>query len=46
MDMKKLVNLLLKKEDLRDIPMNHIYKVVCSVFDILKNENVFYKENL
>jgi len=46
MDMKKLVNLLLKKEDLRDIPMNHIYKVVCSVFDILTNENVFYKENL
>lgn len=46
MDMKKFVSILLKKEDLKDIPMNHIFKVVCSVFDILNNDDVFFKEKL
>ena len=46
MDMKRLIDLLLKKEDLKDIPIVHICKVVCSLFDILTNENVFFKEML
>ena len=44
MDMDKVVNLLLKKEELKDIPIIHICKVVCSLFDILANDNVFFKE--
>ena len=46
MDMKKLVNLLLEREELNGIPMEHIFRVVCSLFDILANGNVFYKENV
>ena len=42
--MKKLVDLLLKRDDLKEIPMSHIFKVVSSVFDIIKDGNVFYKE--
>lgn len=44
MDMKKLIDLLLESENLKDVPMSHIFKVVSSLFDIMKNENVFYKE--
>ena len=44
MDVKKFVNLLLKSDDLKDIPMEHIFKVVFSVFEIIKNGNVFYEE--
>ena len=44
MDMKKLVDLLLKRDDLKEIPMSHKFKVVSSVFDIIKDGNVFYKE--
>lgn len=46
MDMRRLIDLLLEKEDLKEIPVNYIFKVVCSLFDILANDNVFYKENL
>lgn len=46
MDMRKMIDLLLKKEDLKEIPMEYIFKVVCSVFDVLKNGNVFFKEIL
>lgn len=46
MDMNRFIDLLLEREDLKDIPMNYIFKVVCSVFDVLSNGNVFYKESL
>ena len=46
MDVEKLVDLLLKREELKDIPIEHISNVVCSFFDILANGNVFYEENL
>lgn len=46
MDMRKMIDLLLKKEDLKEIPMEYIFKVVCSVFDVLNNGNVFFKEIL
>ena len=44
MDMKKLIDLLLEKDNLKDIPMSHIFQVVSSLFDIIKDGKVFYKE--
>ena len=44
MDMKKFVDILLKCDELKDVPMDHIFKVVSSVFKVLKNGNVFYEE--
>lgn len=46
MDMKKLIDKLLKREDLKDVPMKFIFLVVSSVFDIMATENVFYREEL
>ena len=46
MDMKKLIDLLLKREELKEVPITHIFKVVSSLFYILNNENVFYKEEV
>lgn len=46
MDMKKLIDILLKSEELKDIPMDLIFRVVSSVFNILNNGDVFYKECL
>ena len=41
MDMKKFVNLLLKSDDLKDIPMEYIFRVVSSVFNVMKKENYY-----
>lgn len=46
MDMKKLIDKLLKREDLKDVPMKFIFLVVSSVFDVMATENVFYWEEL
>ena len=46
LDMKKLTDLLLKSEDLKDVPVSIIFKVINSLFYIINNENVFYKEFL
>lgn len=46
LDMNKLVDLLLKQDNLKDVPMKYIFKVVNSVFYIINNEDVFYKEKL
>ena len=46
MDMKKLIDLLLKREELKEVPITHIFKVVSSLFYVLNNENVFYKEEV
>ena len=46
MDMKKLIDNLLKREELKDVPIEYISKVVCSIFDIMAKGNVFYKEIL
>lgn len=46
MDMKKLIDKLLKCEDLKDVPMKFIFLVVSSVFDVMATENVFYREEL
>ena len=46
MNMKKLIDLLLKREELKEVPIAHIFKVVSSLFYILNNENVFYKEEV
>ena len=44
MDMKKFVNLLLKSDDLKDVPIEYIFRVVSSVFNVLKTGNVLYEE--
>ena len=44
MDMKKFVDKLLKCDELKDVPIDYIFRVVSSVFKVMKNENVFYKE--
>lgn len=46
LDMNKLVDLLLKQDELKDIPMKYIFSVVNSIFYILNNEDVFYEERL
>ena len=44
MNTKKFIEILLEDKDLQDIPITYIAKVVCAVFRILENEEVFYKE--
>lgn len=44
MNMEKVINLLLKQEEIKDIPINVVFKVVNSLFHIINTENVFYKE--
>ena len=46
MDMKRLIDYLLEKEELKDVPITIISKIVFSVFDVMANKNVFYKEEL
>lgn len=46
MDMDKFIEAILNRKELKDIPIEYIVIVVCSVFDVLNNENVFYKEFL
>ena len=46
LDMKKVTDLLLKSEELKDVPVYIIFKVINSLFYIINNENVFYKEFL
>ena len=44
MDMDKFIESLLNRKELKDIPIEYIVIVVCSVFEVLNNENVYYKE--
>lgn len=46
MDMEKFIEKILNRKELKDIPIEYVVIVVCSVFDVLNNENVFYKENV
>ena len=43
LDMKKVTDLLLKREELKDVPAYIILKVINSLFYIINNEEV-YKE--
>lgn len=43
LDMKKVTDLLLKREELKDVPAYIIFKVINSLFYIINNEEV-YKE--
>lgn len=44
MDMEKFIEAILNRKELKNIPIEYVVMVVCSVFDILNNENVFYAE--
>lgn len=46
MNMQKLIDYLLEKEELKDVPITIISIVVSSVFDVMANQNVFFKEEL
>lgn len=46
MDMDKFIESLLNRKELKDIPIEYIVIVVCSVFEVLNNENVYFKEFL
>ena len=44
--MDKFIESLLNRKELKDIPIEYIVIVVCSVFEVLNNENVYFKEFL
>ena len=46
MDMKKLCDILTQRPDIKDIPLSHIFRVACAVFDVLNSGKCFYKEEL
>lgn len=44
MDMKKLCDILIQREDIKDIPIIYIFRVACAVFDVINAGECFYKE--
>ena len=44
MNIKKVIDLLLARDELKNVPMEIIFNVVNSLFYIINNEDVFYKE--
>ena len=43
--MEKFYKLLMEKEEIKDIPIDHILKVVVSVFEVIDSGECFYKED-
>lgn len=44
MDMEKFYKLLMGREDIGGIPLDHVLKVVVCVFEIINSGECFYKE--
>lgn len=44
MDMEKFYKLLMGSEDIGNIPLDHILRVVVCVFEIINSGECFYKE--
>ena len=44
LDMEKTIDLLLDREELKEVPIETIFNVVDSFFYIINNEDVFTKE--
>lgn len=43
MDMKKLCDILIQREDIKDIPIIFVFRVACAVFEII-NSGDCYKD--
>jgi len=41
--MKKLCKMLLENEDIRDIPLEHVVKVLVVLFDIINSGECYYE---
>lgn len=44
MDMKRFCDELIRDENLKDIPLMYVFRVVLSVFSLLETGDFFYKE--
>lgn len=45
MDMKKLCKKLLENEDIKNIPLEHVIKVLAVIFDIINSGECFYERS-
>ena len=45
MDMKKFCDELMNDEDLRDIPLTYVFRVVISIFTLIDSGKCFYKDD-
>lgn len=43
--MEKFYEILTERDDIKDIPLEHIIKVVVCVFEIINSGECFYKED-
>jgi hypothetical protein len=43
MDMEKFTNKLLSSKELKDIPVEYIFKVAFFILELLKDKEVFYE---
>lgn len=43
MDIKKLCELLTMRPDIKDIPLSHIFRVACAVFEIINSGECFWE---
>ena len=41
--MEKLYDSLMEKEDLKDIPIDYVFRVVICVFEVINSGDCFYK---
>jgi len=44
MDMEKFTEKLLNNKDLKDIPVEYIFRVAFFILDLLKDKDLFYEE--
>ena len=44
--MKKLCKKLLENEDIKDIPLEYVIKIVAVLFDIINSGECFYKDEI
>ena len=42
MDMEKFIDYLLDSEDLKDIPIDYVFRVVIRIFEIINAGDCFY----
>ena len=45
MDMEKLFDKLTDSKDIKDIPVDYIFRVTVAVFEIINSGDCFYKED-
>jgi hypothetical protein len=45
MDMEKLFDKLTENEEIKDIPVDYIFRITICVFEIINSGECFYKED-